>query len=117
MRHWRILQYKGNSLEIIETPTFTKFIMHVLPENEYSELQWALIENPYVGDLIPGGTGLRKVRCSTQGRGRRSGIRVIYYLVIDGEKIYMLYAYKKSRISDLTKAQIKQLTKYIRENL
>ena len=67
-------------MQIIETPIFTKKITEILSDEKYSELQWALIINPEVGKIIPGATGLRKVRWGLPGKGKRGGLRVIYYL-------------------------------------
>ena len=61
------------------------------------------------------GGGLRKVRWSSTGRGKRGGIRVIYYLDKPRETIYMLFAYPKSRQDDLTPAQLKVLRQLVRE--
>ena len=60
-------------MEIIETPIFTKRITDVLSDEEYSELQWALVINPEAGSVIPGGGGLRKLRWALPGSGKREG--------------------------------------------
>jgi hypothetical protein len=66
-------------MEIIETSSFTKRIQGALSDDEYGRLQQALISDPAAGTLIPGGGGLRKLRWATGGKGKRSGLRVIYY--------------------------------------
>jgi hypothetical protein len=85
-------------LEFIETAVFTRAIANLLTDFEYSELQGALLVNPEAGDLIPGTSGLRKVRWreGRRGKGKRGGIRVIYYWYQSGSLIYMLLAYLKS---------------------
>lgn len=70
-------------MEIIETQVFTKDIVKLLSDNEYRELQKALVENPLLGHLIPGGAGLRKLRWSAGGKGKRGGLRIIYYYVVN----------------------------------
>ncbi|MBU1044938.1 MAG: type II toxin-antitoxin system RelE/ParE family toxin [Candidatus Omnitrophica bacterium] len=99
---------------IIETPIFTKKIIDVLSDAEYSNLQWALLINPKAGRVIPGGAGLRKLRWALPVKGKRGGLRVIYYLYLEDEAIYMLFPYKKSEQDDLTKEQIKILSKYVK---
>ena len=64
---------------------------------------------PDAGDLIRGGVGLRKLRWSAQGRGKRGGARVIYYWHVPGHRIYLIYGYVKSRSEDLTAHQLKVL--------
>jgi len=104
-------------VEIIETPIFTKKINEVLSDDEYSELQRELVINPKAGALIPGGRGLRKLRWAISGRGKRGGLRVIYYWYTQDEKLYMLFPFKKSEQEDLTKEQMKMLIEYVKEGV
>jgi mRNA-degrading endonuclease RelE of RelBE toxin-antitoxin system len=64
---------------IIETPIFTKRIQELITDDEYRLLQAHLVNRPDVGKIMPGSDGLRKLRWSAGGRGKRGGIRVIYY--------------------------------------
>ncbi len=100
-------------MEFIETDIFTKRIIEVLTDDEYNYLQADLIKKPDAGKLIRGGKGLRKLRWSSGGKGKSGGIRVIYYLVNE-EKIYMIFAYKKSDQEDLTSEQLKILAQYVK---
>ncbi len=56
---------------IIETSIFTKIIKALLSDDEYRELQKALIKVPTSGKIITGSGGIRKVRWRLQGRGKR----------------------------------------------
>jgi mRNA-degrading endonuclease RelE of RelBE toxin-antitoxin system len=53
-------------------------------------MQQALVSNPEAGDIIPGSGGVRKLRWSVTGRGKRGGIRVIYYLRSRQGQVWML---------------------------
>ena len=62
---------------IIETSVFTRLIRELMSDDNYSELQDALIQKPDAGSLIPGSGGLRKVRWKVEGKGKRGGVRII----------------------------------------
>jgi mRNA-degrading endonuclease RelE of RelBE toxin-antitoxin system len=76
-------------VQFIETPIFTKQITELLDDSDYRRLQIALARKPDAGNVIRNSNGLRKIRWSAQGRGKRGGIRVIYYK-IQADEIYML---------------------------
>ena len=103
-------------MQFIETSIFTKQIIDLLDDSDYRELQTALALHPNSGDVIRGGGGLRKIRWTAQGRGKRGGIRVIYYKIEDNE-IYMLFAYPKNKQEDLTTEQLKVLRTIVAEEL
>lgn len=114
IRRWRIVAREV--LRFIETPIFTEDIVQILTDSEYAELQAALILQPDFGELIPGTGGLRKMRWAfpSQGRGKRGGIRIIYYWYVSDSLIYLLMVYPKSKREDLS-AQQKQLLRKIAE--
>lgn len=60
-------------------------------------------------DVIQQTGGLRKVRWSAQGKGKRGGVRVIYYYVTSASQIRLLLIYKKGIQDDLTQDQKKLL--------
>jgi mRNA-degrading endonuclease RelE of RelBE toxin-antitoxin system len=100
-------------LTFSETTIFTRQITELLSDEELSALQWVLIANPDRGDLIRGSGGLRKIRCAGSGRGKRGGLRVIYYWHVPGSTILFLLAYPKNEQENLTPAQLKVLKSII----
>lgn len=60
-----------------ETSWFTNRVGQLLSDDEYSKLQWRLIEFPTAGDVIKGSGGIRKLRVAAKGKGTRGGARVI----------------------------------------
>jgi hypothetical protein len=70
---------------------------------------------PEAGNLIRGGGGLRKIRWNIPGKGKRGGIRVIYYWDKLDDTFYMLTAYKKSKKENLTRNQLKILRQLVEE--
>lgn len=99
-----------------ETAIFTEQIVELLDDDSYRELQSVLIRQPESGDLIPRSHGLRKIRWRVAGRGKRGGLRVIYYL-LTRDQIYMLYAYAKNRQEDLTPEQTQRLRNLVAQHL
>ena len=99
-----------------ETDIFTARIVELISDESYLELQALLVADPEAGDLIPKTKGLRKIRWMGSGRGKRGGIRVIYYLVCH-EEIFMLYAYPKNRESDLSPRQLQLLRELVETHL
>ncbi|MGH7847431.1 MAG: type II toxin-antitoxin system RelE/ParE family toxin [Candidatus Binatia bacterium] len=88
-----------------------------MSDDDYRALQSALLLRPAAGAIIPGGSGLRKLRWGFAGTGKRGGLRVIYYWQKAEECIYMLLVYPKSRQEDLTPEQLRVLRKLVKENL
>lgn len=80
----------------IETKLFSRLREDYLPDDEYARLEEALIERPDRGVLIPGSGGVRKLRWSGSGRGKRGGIRVIYYAKVRDGVLFMLTIYAKN---------------------
>ena len=75
----------------IETSVFTNSLRRHLDDEQYRAMQIALVLRPEQGALIPGGGGLRKLRWGAEGRGKRGGVRTIYYWAVDDDLCYMVY--------------------------
>ncbi len=98
-----------------ETSLFTKRVLELLTDEEYSKLQWRLIEFPEAGDVIKGSGGIRKIRQTAKGKGKRGGARVIYYFAAKNQEIYMLDIYAKNEQTDLSREQIRELKSLVEE--
>ena len=94
---------------IIETSIFTKLIKQLMSDEQYRELQEALVNRPDLGNLIQGSGGLRKVRWKLEATGKSGGIRVIYYWVVNDDQLRMLYVYPKGKQENLTSEQLAAL--------
>ena len=104
-------------MRFVETPIFTARLGAHLDDDSYRALQFALALRPEQGALIPGSRGLRKLRWGVEGRGKRGGLRVIYHWDASQELAYMLFVYAKNEQGDLTPAQVKVLSRLVREEL
>lgn len=80
----------------IETRLFSKLVLEYLSDEEYGSLQQALIKDPEAGPVIPGSSGIRKLRRAAPGRGKRGGYRIIYYVKRANGVIWLLTMYPKN---------------------
>ena len=92
-------------------------IIEIFSDDEYRELQQMLANNPEQGAIIPGGGGLRNIRWTAGGRGKRGGARIIYYWFVSDSAVLMLFVFKKNERSDITKAQLKVLRTIVEKEL
>jgi hypothetical protein len=106
-------------LVFFETPLFTRLLPDYLDEEAYRALQQALLENPERGEVMPGTGGFRKVRWedSRRGKGKRGGLRVIYYHLTADHQIWFFTLYDKDEAADLTPAEKKVPKKAIQAEL
>jgi hypothetical protein len=83
-------------VSFVETRLFTRLVAEYLSDEEYRKLQQALIDDPELGAVIPGSGGIRKVRWGIAGRGKRGGLRIIYFLRVRQGQMWMLTLYPKN---------------------
>lgn len=102
-------------MEFIEVPAFTSRVLRHLGEDRYAELQSHLSRHPTAGAIIPGSKGLRKVRWAASGRGKRGGVRVIYFWQVTPEIITFLDIYPKNEKDNLTQGEIRLLNLLLEE--
>jgi len=104
-------------MEIKETTLFTKLIQDLMSDEDYRLFQNALILNPASGDIIKGGGGIRKIRWRLADKGKRGGVRFIYYWINEMEQIYMLLVYPKASQENMTQKQLTALKRLVEEEL
>jgi hypothetical protein len=97
----------------IETKLFSRLVADYLNEEDYAQLQNALIKDPKAGDLIPGSGGVRKLRWRVAGGGKRGGIRVIYYARLRQGQIWMLTLYAKNVMENTSAKVLRQIKEEI----
>lgn len=106
-------------MEFIEAPAFTRHISDYLDAEQYRELQNALASNPELGDLMPGTGGFRKLRWGDprRAKGRRGGLRIIYYYFVSDLQVWLMTLYDKGEAADLTAKEKKALRDAIGDEL
>lgn len=98
-------------LTFVETPLFTKLVTQYMSDEEYAKLQATLRDDPEAGDVIPGSGGVRKLRWAMSGRGKRGGLRVIYYLRLKQGLIWMLTLYPKNVAETISSHVLRKIRK------
>ena len=74
-------------MTFVETKLFTELVRDYLSDDEYAAMQQFLVVNPEAGDVIPGSGGVRKLRWGVAGRGKRGGLRVVYFLRLRKDEV------------------------------
>ena len=98
----------------IETSVFTKLITKYLSDDEYLGLQSFLLKYPDAGKLIRGTGSVRKLRWAISGKGKRGGLRVIYYRKVTQNEIWMLTVYGKSERESISAHILKKIAEEIK---
>lgn len=96
-------------MEYIESPLFSKLVNSYMEDEEYAAFQWDLALHPERGDLIPGSGGLRKVRWVGNGRGKRGGVRIIYYYKNRERQVWLLTIYSKNEAENIPVSILKRI--------
>ena len=89
----------------IELPAFERLRNEYLDDESFRAMQNALMDDPSAGDVIQGTGGLRKLRWTDKRRrkGKRGGLRVIYFYWVRGLEFWLFTLYDKNELSDLSK--------------
>jgi mRNA-degrading endonuclease RelE of RelBE toxin-antitoxin system len=106
-------------VEFLETPLFTKLLSGYLEDDQYQQLQHFLALDPEAGDVMPGTGGCRKLRWRDprRGKGKRGGLRVIYYYLVRDMQIWLLTLYDKDEVTDLSAKEKRLLKAAIEEEM
>lgn len=103
----------------MELPAFARYRATYLDDEGFRGLQLALMRSPLEGDVIRGCGGLRKLRFSDSRRnkGKRGGIRIIYYWYSPANAFWLFAIYDKDEMTDLTDIQRQQLAEVLRHEI
>jgi len=103
----------------VELPAFARFRNDYLDDEGFRGLQTAMILNPEAGDVIEGTGGLRKLRYGDPrpGKGKRGGLRVIYYWWNGESQFWLFTLYDKDELKDLSPQEKKALKSMLKTEL
>lgn len=104
-------------MEFVEAQLFTRLLRSYLDDEEYRRFQTFLAENPRAGNVMPGCGGFRKVRWADKrrGKGRRGGLRIIYYFFEEDLELWLVTLYDKDEEAGLTANQKRWLLQAVAE--
>ena len=103
----------------VELPAFSRFRGDYQDDEGFRALQNGLMENPEAGDVIEGTGGLRKLRHADprRGKGKRGGLRVIYFWWEAGRQLWLYTLYDKDEMEDLSARDKKALKDMLKREL
>ena len=103
----------------IELPPFERYRQDYLKDDQYRNLQNFLLQMPRAGDVIAGTGGLRKLRHSDpiRGKGKRGGLRIIYYWYELKLQFWLFTLYDKDEMEDLGLKERRALMELLNKEL
>lgn len=103
----------------VELPAFSRFRADYLTDEAFRGLQNDLMKHPEAGDVIEGTGGLRKLRQGDpqRGKGKRGGLRVIYFWWKLGLQFWLFTLYGKDEMDDLSPKEKKALKEILKREL
>jgi hypothetical protein len=100
---------------VIETPTFVRLASDCWNDDDRMRFISFIAGNPDAGDVVPGSGGVRKVRWGVAGRGKRGGVRVIYFNRLANGEIWLLLVYGKSVRDNIPAHVLRQIKEEIED--
>ena len=103
----------------IELPAFERWRPKYLSDEQFRDLQQMMMDNPEVGEVISGAGGIRKLRFNDprRGKGKRGGLRIIYYWWDKGPEFWLFTLYDKNEASDLSADERKIIGKHVKAEI
>lgn len=93
----------------VELPPFAAVRDQYLNDDEFAVFQLYLAAHPDSGDVIPHSGGCRKLRWAIEGRGKRGGVRVVYFLRLNSGQIVLVTMYAKNVVENIDPNLLKRL--------
>ena len=98
---------------VFATSRYEREAKRLLAGVEIETMEASIAADPEAHPIVPGTGGVRKARWSREGRGKRGGVRVIYYYWASDNEVYMLYLYAKNEQADMDAAGRKEARRFV----
>lgn len=106
---------KERWITIVETKAFKERSKSRMTREEVDSVITMIASNPTCGDVIMGTGGIRKVRFAIAGKGKRGGVRIVYYFYNEEVPVFLLTLFAKNERSDLTQTERRKLAKLVKK--
>ena len=100
-------------MQVFSTRTYDRAIRKLLGEKARNEMEESIVADPGAAPVIRGTGGIHKLRWAGSRRGKRGGIRTVYFYHAGPGAIYLLTAYAKADREDLTPVDTKALSRMV----
>jgi hypothetical protein len=100
---------------VCETKSFARVVGNFWSDSEHDEFVAYIAANPFEGVVVPETGGVRKIRWSRQGMGKRGGVRIIYYVYDETLPLFLLTAFAKNESDDLGEQGKKAFRDFVAE--
>lgn len=107
------MAHQRELIQFISTHPFDRMADELLDDDDIRHVQLLLQDTPEAGVVVPGTGGLRKLRISLDGRGKRGGGRLLYLYVHIRGVIYLTAVFAKSAQENLTRADYRVLAELV----
>jgi hypothetical protein len=108
-------KYMEYRITVAELESFIKSSSNIMQEDEIKDFIDYISLSPKSGDIIPDTGGIRKVRWKVKDKGKRSGVRVIYFYYNQNAPLFLLHAYAKNEETDLSSDKKKIMKNLVNE--
>jgi RelE toxin of RelE / RelB toxin-antitoxin system len=105
----------NDRIEVIPLPGYDRHARRLFTPVERIKGEVEIAENPQAWPVIPGTGGARKARIARGSKGKSGGARIVYYVMLRGDALYLIDVYAKGEKEDLSNAQKNEIRELIEE--
>jgi len=98
-------------MKVVPTAGYDRRVRKLLTTAERTAAELEIALAPLRWPLIPGTGGARKARIARGGKGKRGGARVVYFVMVRRDVVYLIDVYAKNVKEDLTDADKQEVRK------
>jgi hypothetical protein len=105
----------SDRIAVIALRSYDNHVRKLFTPVERTRAEVEIAENPGAWPVIPGTGGARKARVARGNKGKSGGARIIYYVMIRGDALYLIDVYAKGEKENLTDDEKNEIRELIEE--